>query len=71
MRKHDKHNPDYIKDKTADVVKHGSGRAVPNDHWEKNMDLTPEGADTPEGAFLPRCGYKRPTTHTKVNECDH
>jgi hypothetical protein len=71
MPKHNKHNPDYIKDKTADVVKHGSGRAVPNGQWEKNMDLTPEGSNSPAGAFLPRCGYKRPTTHTKTNECDH
>ena len=66
-----KHNPDYSKDKTADVIKHGRGRAVPNDHWEKNMDLTPEGSNTPAGAFLPRPGKDRPCTHKKTNECDH
>ena len=71
MGKSTKHNPDYMKDKTADVIKHGSGRAVPNDRWEKNMDLTPKGSDSAAGAFLPRCGYERPTPHTKTNECDH
>lgn len=71
MPKHDKHNPDYAKDKTADVIKHGSGRAVPNDHWEMNRDLTPKGSDNSWGAFLPRPGKDRPTPHTKTNECDH
>ena len=66
-----KHNPDYAKDKTADVIKHGSGRAVPNSQWEKNMDLTPEGSDSAAGAFLPRKARNRPCTHTKTNECDH
>lgn len=71
MSKHNKHNPDYTKDKTADVVKKGSGPAIPQDQWEVNRDLTPEGNDTGWGAFLPRCAYKRPTTHVKTNECDH
>ena len=66
-----KHNPDYTKDRTADVIKHGSGRAVPNEQWEINKDLTPEGNDSPAGAFLPRCGKNRPTTYVKTNECDH
>ncbi len=65
------HSPDYAKNRTADVIPKGSGSAVPMQHWEVNRDLTPEGSDTAAGAFLPRCGYKRPTTHTKTNECDH
>ena len=71
MGKSIKHNPDYEKNTTADVIKHGSGRAVPNEHWEKNRDLTPKGAPDAWGAFLPQCGYERPTPHTKTNECDH
>lgn len=66
-----KHNPDYVKDKDADVIKHGSGRAVPNDHWEMNRDLTPEGDNSGYGAFNPRKGKDRPTVYTKTNECDH
>jgi hypothetical protein len=65
------HNPDYAKDKTADVIKKGSGRAVPNEQWEMNKDLTPKGESNGWGAFLPRAGKDRPTTHTKTNECDH
>lgn len=42
-----------------------------NEPWQINMDLTPKGSDTAKGAFLPRPGYERPTTHVKVNECDH
>ena len=49
-----KHNPDYLKDKTADVIKHGNGRAIPNEQWEKNMDLTPAGSDDGYGAFNPK-----------------
>lgn len=65
------HNPDYSKDKTADVIKHGSGRAMPNEQWQVNKDLIPQGDSTAWGAFLPRPGRDRPTTHTKTNECDH
>lgn len=65
------HAPDYAKDKTADVIKKGSGRAVPNEQWQINMNLTPKGESTPWGAFLPRAGKDRPTPHTKTNECDH
>lgn len=65
------HAPDYIKNKTADVIKHGSGRAVPNEQWEKNMNLTPAGSDDGHGAFNPREAYKRPTVYPKTNECDH
>lgn len=71
MAKKVHHNPDYAKDRTADVIKKGSGRAVPNDQWQKNMDITPQGADNSWGAFLPRSGKDRPTPHTKINECDH
>ncbi len=65
------HNPDYAKDITADVIKKGSGPAVPNVQWEVNRDLTPKGSSTGWGAFLPRPGKERPTPHTKTNECDH
>lgn len=69
--KHNDHNPDYIKNVTADVVKHGDGPAVPNEHWEVNRNLTPDGKPNPWGAFLPMPGKDRPTPHTKTNECDH
>jgi len=65
------HAPDYLKNKTADVIKHGSGRAVPNEQWEVNMNLTPEGSNTPQGAFLPRSPKNRETLYPKTNECDH
>lgn len=42
-----------------------------NEHWQVNVNLTPEGSDTPEGAFLPTPGKKRAQPHTKLNECDH
>jgi hypothetical protein len=71
MPKQTKHNPDYTKNRTADVIKHGEGSAVPNEHWQINKDLTPKGADNAWGAFLPRSGKDRPTPHTKTNECDH
>jgi hypothetical protein len=71
MSKKTHHNPDYSKDKTADVIKKGSGRTVPNEQWEKNMDLTPKGKPDAWGAFLPQAGKDRPTPHTKTNECDH
>lgn len=71
MGKKSNHNPDYTRNRTADVVKHGDGRAIPNEHWQINLNLTPAGNDSPEGAFLPREGRNRPTPHTKINECDH
>ena len=58
MSKKNQHNPDYLKNKTADVIKHGSGRAVPNEQWEMNKDLTPKGEDNSWGAFLPRAVKK-------------
>lgn len=42
-----------------------------NEQWEVNRDLTPKGDDGGRGAFLPRPGKERPTSHTKTNECDH
>ena len=71
MKKKMHHAPDYAKDRTADVIPHGSGRAVPNEQWQINMDLTPRGAPNGWGAFLPYEGRLRPTPHTKTNECDH
>ncbi len=66
-----KHNPDYAKNRTADVIKHGSGRAVPNEQWEMNRNLTPDGRANGWGAFLPMAGKDRPQPYTKTNECDH
>ena len=71
MGKKTKHNPDYLKNTTADVIKHGDGPTVPNTQWQINRDLTPAGDNSGWGAFLPRPGRDRPTPHTKINECDH
>lgn len=71
MPKKNKHNPDYLKNRTSDVIKHGNECAVPKEQWQKNVDLTPAGASDGWGAFLPRAGKDRPTPHTKINECDH
>ncbi len=65
------HNPDYAKDRTADVIKHGAGPANPSQHWEINGDITPHGDNSGRGAFLPRSGKSRPQPYTKLNECDH
>ncbi len=65
------HAPDYAKDKTADVIMKGSGRAVPNQQWEKNFNLTPDGMPEPATCFNPMRPKDRPSTHVKVNECDH
>lgn len=66
-----KHNQDYLKNITADVIKHGEDHVIPQSHWEINRNLTPSGNDSAQGAFLPRSGKDRPTTHVKTNECDH
>lgn len=66
-----KHNPDYLKNKTASVIKHGGDEVIPQSHWQINMNLTPPGNDNGWGAFLPRAGKDRPTPHKKTNECDH
>jgi len=65
------HAPDYAKNRTADVIMKGSGPCVPQEHWQMNRDITPEGDNSGWGAFLPRQGKNRPTPHTKLNECDH
>lgn len=65
------HNPDYSKDRTADVIKHGSSPAVPNTRWEMCYEPTPKGSDYGGDTFQPRAGKDRPTPHKKVNECDH
>lgn len=65
------HAPDYAKNRTADVIPRGNGKVIPMEQFEMNLNLTPEGNDTPWGAFLPRAGKNRPTTHVKINECDH
>ena len=65
------HAPDYAKDKTADVIKHGSGPAVPQEHWQINRDLTPRGTNHGIDAFNPRGGKDRPTVYPKTNECDY
>lgn len=71
MVKKVKHNPDYLKNRTADVIKHGDGPAVPNQQWEINVNITPGGDNTGWGAFLPRSGKDRPQPYTKLNETDH
>lgn len=71
MAKKKNHNLDYAKDKTADVIMHGSGLAVPNKQWQKNLDLTPQGSDDPKQAFNPRSGKNRPCMHVKTNEYDY
>jgi hypothetical protein len=64
-----KHNSNSIKNKNA--IKHGDGKADLSKPWQINRDITPEGNNSPWGAFLPREGKNRPTPHTKLNECDH
>lgn len=66
-----KHNPDYLKNRDADVIKHGNGPTNPNEHWEIRKNITPEGNSSGWGAFLPRQGKNRPTPHVKVNETDY
>jgi len=68
------HNPDYSKNKDADVIPKGNKRAVPNEHWQKDVGASvfPVGMDDDTmGAFLPRAGKDRPQPHKKINECDH
>ena len=58
--------------KDDDVIKHGKGPAVPNQQWEMNVDLTPQGNDRlPHASFLPMAGKDRAVPHVKLNECDH
>jgi hypothetical protein len=74
MSKKAHHAPDYAKDKTADVIKKGSGRAVPNEHWVKDVSdsVFVQGyGNDPAGAFLPRPAKDRAQPHKMINECDH
>jgi len=66
------HAPDYVKNVDADVIMKGWSDAVPNEHWQVNVDITPAGIrNEPAGAFLPQSGTTRPQPHTKLNDCDH
>ena len=69
MTKH--HNPDYAKNRSADVIKKGTGRAVPNEHWEMKYTVTPEGNNSAWGAFLPKKGPDSPVPHVKINKYDY
>jgi len=60
---HDDHGPD------ASVP--GSGPSAPKAHWERRYNPGPAGKNTPAGAFEPKRSKDRPSTHNKVNECDH
>lgn len=60
------HNPDYEKNKTADVIKHGSGRAVPNEQWECNINPDEPNKNNGIGAFEPKRSKERPSTHKKL-----
>ena len=69
-----KHARDYIHNRDADVIKHGSGKAISDTHWEKDISASsfPQNHDIyPENAFLPMPGSKRARPHVKVNECDY
>lgn len=67
------HAPDYAKNKTADVIMHGSGSAIGNEHWQKHVgdSVFPKYEDNPKGAFLAGNGRVRPQPHKMINECDH
>jgi len=71
MSKKIHHAPDYAKNKDADLIPKGSGRAVPNEHWQMNLNLTPDGRPDPRNCFNPMRPKDRPTMHVKTNECDH
>lgn len=68
------HAPDYSKDKDADVIKKGSGKAVPDEHWVKdvgNSVFPRHNGNDPKTAFLACRAKDRPQPHEKINECDH
>lgn len=48
-----------------------SSKTLPQDDWQVNINLTPQGNNTYVGAWNPIPGKERPTTHVKINECDH
>lgn len=41
------------------------------DHWQINVNPMPGNGNNGQGAFEPKAGKNRPTTHKKINECDH
>lgn len=58
--------------KDADVIKKGSGRAVPNKQYEHIVNATPAGSDLSEKTcWEPMPSKDRPRTHKKINECDY
>ena len=61
-----KHNPDYAKNKDADVIKHGTGQTNPNENWEIRKNITPEGNSSGWGFFLQK--YPNITKISGVNE---
>lgn len=66
------HDPDYSKNKDADVIPKGNKRAIPNEQWEVRVPCSAHGdGDKPDGAFLPTPGKDRAQPHLKINECDH
>lgn len=68
------HNPDYSKNKDADVIPIGNKKAVPDTYWQKDVSKSvfAEGnGDDPAGAFLATPGKNRAQPHKKINECDH
>ena len=68
-----RHNPDYVKNKDADVISKGSEPFMPTNHWVKDVgdSVFAKGNNTPAGAFLAKRGRDRPQPHIKFNECDH
>lgn len=68
------HTKQALARKDADVVKKGSGPAVPQEPWVQDVGpsvfATGYGND-PAGAFLARPAKNRATPHKKVNEYDY
>jgi hypothetical protein len=66
------HGKDAVKRNDADVVKKGSGRAVPNEQWEYRFNASPVGIPNDSAtAFDPMPSKMRPRTYIKTNECDY
>lgn len=71
MPKKTHHAPDYAKNKDADVIKKGSGRAIPNEQWERKVTCAYGIPNDPATAFDPMPSKLRPRTYPKTNECDY
>jgi hypothetical protein len=68
------HDPDYSKNKDADVIPKGSARAIPNEYWQMDVSASvfPRGdGDLASTAFLPTPGKDRAQPHKKINDMDH